>query len=460
MTRSIIDLMNAVQDMPTAIEIMALYAVSERQSALRPEVLHHAKRAVIDWYAALFAGNAMAPVLAMERALEDEIGTGKAVLVSGRQATIRAAAFLNGLGSHAAEVDDVFREGIFHPGSPTISAALALAQAEKSDGLSFIRAVVIGYEISTRISALILRHHYKWWHTTGTVGCIGAAAASAAMLKLDSKQTVHAMATAVTFSAGLQQAFRSDSMTKPMHAGHAAEVGVTSALGARHGLTGAADILEGDAGFGAAMAGSPDWKMATQGLGRDYNITRMTQKNHCCCGQTFAAIDAALTLRNHYRFAPDDIKAVSIHTYQTALDVTGNYQSGTPAEARFSLPYVVAYALVHGSVRLAAFTESALADPQVKRIIKSSRMHASEEFNAVFPGKRCARVEIELRDGRLISHDQMTRKGDPDCPLSDSELADKFFELAVPVIGRSRAEKLLEKLWLLDKQDCMSQLLA
>lgn len=446
--------------MPTALESMARYVVSEQQSSLRPEVLHHAKRAVIDWYASLFAGSPMAPVQAMERALEDEIDTGKSMLGSGRRATIRAAAFLNGLGSHAAEVDDVFREGIYHPGSPTISAALALGQARDIDGLSFVRAVVAGYEISTRISALILRHHYQWWHTTGTVGCIGAAASAAAALRLDERKTVHAMATAVTFSSGLQQAFRSDSMTKPMHAGHAAEVGVTSALGALHGLTGAADILEGDEGFGAAMAGSPDWNLALQGLGSEYNITRMTQKNHCCCGQTFAAIDAALALREQHRFAPADIREVGIHTYQTALDVTGNYRSDTPAEARFSLPYVVAHALVQGSVRLAAFSESALADPVVKRIIGSTRMHASVEFNAVFPGKRCASVEIVLGDGRRISHVQTTRKGDPDCPLSDQELEGKFFELATPVIGRARAEALLKKLWLLDEQDSMSQLSA
>lgn len=445
---------------PTALESMAHYVVTERQSALRPEVLHHARRAVIDWYASLFAGCTMDPVVAMERALADEIDTGKSRLWSGRSATIRAAAFLNGLGSHAAEVDDVFREGIYHPGSPVISAALALGQSQGMDGLSFVRAVVIGYEISTRISALILRHHYKWWHTTGTVGCIGAAAAAAAALRLDERQTVHAMATAVTFAAGLQQAFRSDSMTKPMHAAHAAEVGVTCALGALHGLTGATDMLEGEEGFGAAMAGSPDWNLALQGLGSDYNITRMTQKNHCCCGQAFASIDAALALREQHRFVPDDIRKVGIQTYQTALDVTGNYKSDTPAEARFSLPYVVAHALVHGSVRLAAFSESALADPVVKRIIGNTRMQASEEFNAVFPGKRCASVGIELADGRRISHVQTTRKGDPDCPLSDQELEGKFFELATPVIGRARAETLLKKLWFLDQQDHVSQLSA
>lgn len=449
------------KDRSTAIEAMARYVVSERESVLQPEVLHHARRAVIDWYASLFAGSDMAPVQAMERALEDEIDTGKSMLGSGRRATIRAAAFLNGLCSHAAEVDDVFREGIYHPGSPTISAALALGQARGIDGLSFVRAVVAGYEISTRISALILRHHYRWWHTTGTVGCIGAAAAAAAALRLDERQTVHAIATAVTFSAGLQQAFRSDSMSKPMHAGHAAEVGVTCALGALHGLTGAADMLEGDEGFGAAMAGSPDWSLALQGLGSDYNITRMTQKNHCCCGQAFAAIDAALALREQHRFSPADIRRVDVHTYQTALDVTGNYRSDTPAEARFSLPYVVAHALVHGSVRLAAFSESALADPEVKRIIGNVRMHASEEFNAVFPGKRCASVGIKLGDdGRLISHVQTTRKGDPDCPLSDQDLEGKFFELATPVIGRARAETLLKKLWQLDQQNSMSQLFA
>src|SRR5262249_13414266 len=163
----------------------------------------------------------------------------------------------------------------------------------------------------------------------------GAAAAAGTVLRLDQRQMMHALATVGTFAAGLQQAFRSESMSKPMHAGRAAEAGLLAALAAARGVTGALDILEGDAGFGAAVGGAPRWEKAVEGLGADYNITRMTFKNHACCGHSFAAIDGALTLQRRHGFAAGDVEWVRVATYRTALDVTGRASSATPFEAKF-----------------------------------------------------------------------------------------------------------------------------
>jgi 2-methylcitrate dehydratase PrpD len=432
---------------------LADYALAERTSRLSPEVVHHAKRALVDWYAALIAGSTHPPTRVLMSALTDEIDHGNATLGCGRRATVRCAALINGTASHAAEVDDVFREAVYHPGAPTISAALALAEANRVNGETVLRGIIVGYEIGTRIGATILGAHYKFWHTTGTVGCIGAAAAAATVLGTDRMQFVHALATATTFASGLQQAFRSDSMTKPLHAGHAAEIGVTSALAARHGLTGATDILEGKAGFGAAMAGNPEWENVLKGLGTRYNITQMTIKNHCCCGQAFATIDAVLALRTQHKFGVSDIESIEIRTYQTALDVAGTYQANTPAEARFSIPYVIARALVHGSVRLNAFEEEALADVRVRGLMARVRMVPEPRFDALFPMQRCASARIVLVDGQVLHHDQTTRKGDPDSPLNDQELSDKYFELTEPVIGRAAAETVLNALWSIDRLD-------
>src|SRR3546814_19769649 len=110
----------------------------------------------------------------------------------------------------------------------------------------------------------------------------------------------HSLATAATFSAGLQQAFRSDSMTKPLHAGHAACMGVRAAQAASNGITGALDILEGPAGFGVALCGAADWSLAIDQLGERYNITRITQKAYACCGHPFAALDAVMPLSNRF----------------------------------------------------------------------------------------------------------------------------------------------------------------
>src|SRR3989442_997999 len=138
------------------------------------------------------------------------------------------------------------------------------------------------------------RAHYRFWHNTGTIVCLGACAAAAELLALDGRRFANALATVTTFCAGLQQAFRMDSMSKPLHAGRAAEAGVTAALAAREGVTGSLDVIEGEAGFGRAMADGPDWQEALATLGRDFHITRMTFQNHACCGHAFAAIHRAL----------------------------------------------------------------------------------------------------------------------------------------------------------------------
>jgi 2-methylcitrate dehydratase PrpD len=204
------------------VEHFAAFAEGTRAQALAPEVLHHAKRAVIDWNAATLPGAQVPPATLLERALAEELDDGEARLALGRRATIRSAALINGSAAHTVEVDDIFRDGIYHPGAPTIPAALALAQARRATGEAFLRGVIVGYETSTRIGAAMGRAHYRYWHNTGTIGCFGAAAAAAELLGLDATRFAHALATVATFSAGLQQAFRMDSMSKPLHAGRAA----------------------------------------------------------------------------------------------------------------------------------------------------------------------------------------------------------------------------------------------
>ena len=335
-------------------ERFAEFADGLRAAPLPAQVRHHAKRAVVDWYAALFPGAVIAPATLLEKALAEDLDRGGATLALGRRATVRAAALINGTAAHAIEFDDIFRDAIYHPGAPTIAAALAVAQDRGASGEAFLRAVVAGYEISTRIGAALGRTHYRYWHTTGTVGSFGAAAAAGMLLDLSRGQFAHALATVTTFAAGLQQAFRMDSMSKPLHAGRAAEAGVLAALAAREGVTGSLDAIDGESGLGRAMSDGPDWNRACEGLGQVFNISAMTFKNHGCCGHTFAAIDGALVLRARAGRPAGDIAKVHVATYRAALDVAGNREAASAAHAKFSLPYVVAHALAHGSVRLDA----------------------------------------------------------------------------------------------------------
>ncbi|MEQ8392651.1 MAG: MmgE/PrpD family protein [Thalassospira sp.] len=421
------------------------------------DVYHHARRALIDYMAALLAGADKEPATNLVAALGDEIGVGRCTLPGqkGRynesggvlNALPRAAALINGTASHIVEFDDIYRDGIYHPGCPVIAAAMATCEHIGATQDTLLRAIIVGYEVSTRIAEVIQPAHYRFWHTTGTVGTFGAAAASAAVLGLDANQAAHALATAGTFAAGLQQAFRSDAMSKPLHAGRAAEGGYLAAISAQHGVTGALDILEGDAGFGAAMSMNVEWHKAAKSLGQSFNITRMTFKNHGCCGHTFAAIDGALLLQNQHGFSAPDVKAIRIGTYQTALNVTGNARHDAPFEGKFNLRYVVAHGLVFGSVRLDAFGPDRLTHAEISRLVDECDLYCDPQAEEAFPEARGARVSIELKEGRLVEHYQPTRIGDPDAALSDQQLGDKFIELASECSMLTEPSKRLEQLW-------------
>ena len=432
-----------------AVSVFARFVHEGASRCLTPEVLHHAQRAVIDWYASLYPGLATPAVQVLEATMAEDLDRGEARLALGRLATARAAALINGTAAHAAEVDDSFRDAMYHPGAATIAAALAVAQSSNATGTDFLRAVVVGYEVSTRIGVVMGRPHYRYWHNTGTMGSFGAAAAASSLLNLDEGACAQALALAATFTAGLQQAFRSEAMAKPLHAGRAAEAGVLAAQLAARGMCSSLDVLEGEAGLGHAMGNGPDWSEVGATLGRDWHITRLTFKNHVGCGHTFAAIDGALALQQQHGFTHTDIEAVHLGVYQPTLDIAPHVDPQTPDQARFSLHYMVASALVHGSVRLSAFEPDRLNDPATRSLMQRISKALDAEVDAGFPGRRAARVAIRLRDGRELSLLQPDRKGDPELPLSDADLEGKLIELAAPVIGLIPARALLTRIWAL-----------
>ncbi|MDH3414162.1 MAG: MmgE/PrpD family protein [Gammaproteobacteria bacterium] len=443
------------------IKAFAGHVVDLGRIKISDEVRHATRRCLIDWFATTVPGGVRPPATFLCEALADELDRGNAALVpSGRRALGRAAALINGAASHTVEFDDIYRDAIYHPGAPVISAALALAQDRQVNGDRLLRAIIAGYEVSTRIGAAVTPAHYEYWHTTGTVGAFGAAAAACLILGLDRDEVEHALANAATMAAGLQQAFRSDAMSKPLHAGRAAETGVLVALAAARGVTGATGMLDGPRGFGNAMSRDANWDSAIADLGQHFNITRMTQKNHGCCGHSFAALDAIIALRESHRLVPEDVSRIRIGTYSKALEVTGNDKPVSGYEAKFSLPYCASVALIDGRVRLNAFDDQHLEDREIRELIKRIELYVDPQCDKGFPKQRAAVVEMHTRDGRVLRFRAPTRKGDPDSPLSDAELVDKYRELVAPVIGEASAEGLLDVLWRIDVIDDVSALLV
>ncbi len=435
--------------------LLTAYAEFVNQSAHMPwpkALDHHARRAVLDWTGALVAGASAEPSQRLRRAYADE-GQGGPASVAGtpQRHAVRAAAFLNGTISHVAEFDDIFRDGVYHPACPTISAIWPLAEQRQASLGQTLRAVVAGYEVSNRIARAIQPSHYQWFHTTGTVGVFGASAGAAAVLGLGAEAAAHAMAMAGTFASGLQQAFRSDAMSKPAHAGHAAEVGVQAALMAEAGMTGALDLLEGPAGLGAAMCDAPRWDQALDGLGQTFLIGQMTFKNHGCCGHNFAALDGLAHLMRTHGLRAQDLAAVRVGGYRATVEVCAQRHPRTPFEAKFSLSHTLACQALLGSVRERAVAPEQLGRADLQAFERLVSVTLDEDCDRAFPRQRSARVTVRLHDGRELVHHQHTRHGDPDDPLTDAELIDKFMELTSPRLGERDARWLVEAI--LERQD-------
>jgi len=202
-------------------------------------------------------------------------------------------------------------------------------------------------------------------------------------------------------------------------------------------------------GFAKAMGDNPDWEKGLATLGKDFHITRMTFKNHACCGHTFAAIDGALEVKKRLKIEAAEIDKVEIATYRAGLEVAHYDEPRTPAEGRFSLKYVVATALTHGSVRLAAFSPERLSSADTRAVMRKTSVRLDPELEAAFPAQRAARVAITA-GGRREEWLQPTRIGDPEMPLSDRALEEKYLELVVPVLGEARAREVLHRLWRLE----------
>ncbi len=398
-----------------------------------------ARRCLLDWLGGAIAGGVEPPATLLAHALP---GSGPARLIPEGTRDARTAALINATASHTVEVDDIYSPGLYHPGVCVIPAALAMADSESTSGAVLLDAIVTGYEVSNRIARTVNPAHYNHWHTTATVGHFGATVGASRVAGLTAEQTAHALGNAATMAAGLRHAFSADAMTKPIHAGRAAEAGVLCALAAREGVTGVADMLESARGFGAAMSDSPDWREATETLGREWTILRTTVKAHACCGHNFASLDGVRAIMKRETLVSQDIAAIRARVYRATAELCGNPTPATAAEARFSLPYCAAVMALRGAVTPSDFSDTALADPAIRAMAAKIRYETDPEIDAAFPDLRPATVEIETTGGQIHTHHQATRRGDPDAPLTETDLMAKFHALAAPVLGTQAARTL------------------
>ncbi len=429
-----------------------------------------ARRAILDTAGVTLAGSREEASRIVAGSVREQGGPLEAsVLGHSFRAPASEAALVNGTSGHALDFDDVSVSMRGHPSVPLLPAVLALGEKLGRSGREVTEAFVLGFEVQAKVGKAIGERHYALgWHATSTLGTLGAAAACARLLRLDAGRTQAALAIAASLASGLQQNF--GTMTKPLHAGWAARNGVVAASLAQRGLTADGRALEGGSGqtparlggFLRAMSGGAeiDPSVAVTALGQPWDIVSpgIGVKLYPCCYATHRAIDAALEIGERHRIDPGQVeRVVAIVSPGTLLPLISRAPE-TGLEAKFSLQYCVAAALLDGRVSLASFTDDAARRPEAQALL--SRVEAVEDGPpAEFPIGGVAEVRVYTAGGEYTSRVEIPR-GDPKRPLSWDELATKFRECAGLALPPEQVEKAIGLIEGLDDVDDVRELAA
>ena len=311
---------------------------------------------------------------------------------------------INGTASHALDFDDVSNSLGGHPSAPILPALFALGETLDCTGRDFIAAYVAGFETETRIGRGVHFHHYeKGWHPTATLGVFGATAACCHLMGLDRAKTAQALAIAASLASGLKANF--GTMTKPLHVGHTARSGLFAAQLAREGFTANPAALEHQQGFLMVFngAGNFDAEAILKDWGRPYDIVSpgLAIKQHPCCGSTHPAIDALLLLRAEHDIAPGEGGADRCPgRIRAASPIPTGPTRNRGLDAKFSVQYCLARALIDGRIRLEHFEGDAFRDPAARALMR--RIHAAPhpETEAGGAAPLGAEIRITFDDGR------------------------------------------------------------
>jgi 2-methylcitrate dehydratase PrpD len=391
------------------------------------------RRYLLDWLGSTIAGGEMRPPSLLREVINELGGHSQAtVLATGGRTSAPLAAFANAAASHVLEMDDLDPGSIYHPAAPTVAAALAVGEQVSANGNALLDAIAIGYEVGIRVGEALGPTHYDFWHTTGTAGTFGAAAAAARLYGLDVDQTLQALGSAGTMTAGLWEFLTDGAMSKQLHPAKAAHDGIMATLLAKQGFTAASHILEGDKGVLAAMSRKPAPERLTDGLAADmaaWRISGVAFKVHAACRHTHSAVDAALNLREAHSITADQIERVDVRIYSQALGLLDGMEPNTPYAAKFSLPFCIASALIYGDLGPGRFSEITIREKLTLDLVDRVSFETDPALDALYPQTWPSVVTITLRDGTEVTDRVDFPAGDIRAGVENHDIAAKFVRM-------------------------------
>lgn len=359
------------------------------------------------------------------------------------------AAICNGGSAHHLELDDGHTRAHCHPGVTVLPALLAQAEVDDSTGADLIAAIVVGYETAIRIGRAVSPNaqYQRGFHIPGLVGTLSATAAMSRLRGFDQDRTARALGNAVIGPVTPFIAFSAGAGVKDLYGGWPAGMGLLCAALTDTGIHGPTDLLEGPMGWLQAVGGDPEHPALSLDDPADWVIGQTYVKPHAACSLSHTSIDAAIAIRHRGRPVAD-IEQVVVRTHVFADRLTNITPASTQA-AKFSIPWVVAAALIDGEVFIEQSAPAALDDPRRRELTAKVTVTGDEEFSAAHLAderRRPAHLEITYRDGsREVAFCEYP-SGGPENPLTAAAFRQRFDRLTQPVLGHEGAEHLWSSL--------------
>ncbi|HXG52343.1 MAG TPA: MmgE/PrpD family protein [candidate division Zixibacteria bacterium] len=433
---------------------IADFVARTRYRDLPAEVIRLAEGFILDGLGVALAGSTEKGARIIQAYVREMGGREEAsILGHGWKAPAPMAALVNGVAGHAMDYDDTqlstSREAVYglltHPTTPVLAAALALAEREKAGGRDLLLAYVLGVEVECRIAdAINPRHYQSGFHSTATIGGLGAAAACARILGLGPEALARTLGIAASMAGGLRENF--GTMTKPLHAGRAAENGAMAALLARAGHTAAPNILEAPRGFYNAMAGGYDAAKISGRLGRPYFLVEpgISIKPYPSGSLSHPAQDLILDLVKKHDLRPEDIASIEVGTNSNVPNALIYPMPKTALEGKFSIPFCMAIGVLERKAGIAQFRDAKVRNPKVVDLMRRVKLYVDEELEALGYDQVRSRVRVHLKDGTVIEGRYDVARGHPEKPMTWEELCEKFRDCARLVLPKPRIDEAID----------------
>ena len=449
-------------------EELAAYIQEVTYEDMPANMLQRAREAVIDGIGVTLSGYS-AHCTTLIRRYIDGLGLNGKSTVMGERHTLPAefAALANGVAGHALDFDDTqistLPDRVYglltHPTTPVLSAAIPVAEDVDASGRDLLTAFCCGVEVACKVAEAIKPYHYQnGFHSTGTIGIFGAAAAASKLYGLDTEAVRHALGIAASKSAGIRAAF--GTMTKPYHAGAAAQGGIVAAQLARMGYRTAPEALDGPWGFFQVAGGGVDAEAIHGKLGNPYSLADpgVSIKPYPCGSLSHPSMDALLDLIREHGVQAKDVVSIRLGTTSNVLAALRYPEPTNELEAKFSIPFCLAILVLEGRGGIEQFTDEVVLRDDVREMMSRVTPYLHEGLEALGFQRIRSLVEVTLQDGTVLSQEAFSSRGTPERPMTREELADKFQDCARGLLSAEAQAQVLELVYGLDDLESVSQL--